>query len=559
LFCALAIIVLWAHAEFVTARAPLLSLGPYRIIKHLAAGGMADVWLAKAPESDRHVVVKCIGRAQANDDRYVAMFLDEARLAASLDHPNVVKVHDSGTHGGEYFFTMEYVHCEDARRLLTQLSKRGEKVPLEHVISIITSAAAGLHHAHRALGPDGQPLGIVHRDVSPANILIGYDGTVKVADFGIAKAHQRSVETQAGTLKGKVAYMSPEQCVADAVDCTSDVFSLGIVLYELLTVRRLFKGDNDFLTMTSIVLGHIPPPSKYRPDLPELLEDIILKALENKPADRYQSADELRLALVHFAEDNNLDISAAGLAAYMKRVFGEKPAPWCDDEPEVELSIDFDGSASGVVAPVADAMLTGKIASDAPLRRAQTVTEILDGAAAAPAASVSRHWEDAGWEDEPEPPPRVIVDPDASQPVAVQPFVEQPMVLATEPVRLSASPIKRRSRTAWFAGSAVALGVAIAAALFVMTSSDQPTRAPKPVAAKDPRPEPPPAPPPVEAPVVAETQPAVVEETAPVTTPPPVKRPRAGPAKKKPRVKPPAKNLPPAGVRWRSDVLFPTK
>ena len=248
-----------------------LKLGRYEIVKHLAQGGMADVLLARTvgiEGFERHVVIKRIRAEQARDRRYVDMFLDEARLAATLHHHNIVPVNDIGEEAGEYFFAMEYVHGEDVRALLTQLNKSRQHVPLEHAITIITAAAAGLHHAHEQRGPDRAPLDIVHRDVSPANILLGYDGGVKVADFGIAKAAHRTTETRSGTLKGKVAYMSPEQCVGEAVDRRSDVFSLGIVLYELLTVRRLFKGENDFVIMTSLVHGQIPPPSNYRPDLP---------------------------------------------------------------------------------------------------------------------------------------------------------------------------------------------------------------------------------------------------------------------------------------------------
>jgi len=483
---------------------------------------MADVLLAR--DGDRHVVAKRIRAEQAGDERYVAMFLDEARLASSVRHPNVVQVHDIGEHDGEYFFTMEYVHGEDARRLLTVLSKRDELVPLQHVIAIVSAAAAGLHHAHEARGADGRPLGIVHRDVSPANILLGYDGQVKMADFGIAKATRRNVETQTGTLKGKVAYMSPEQCVGEEMDRRSDVFSLGIVLYELLTVRRLFKGDNDFLTMTSIVLGHIPPPSKYRADLPEALETIIFKALENQPDDRYQTADELRIALEQFAEEHELDASPAAFAAYMHQVFGAKPMPWADSEPDVELSVDFDGSASGVVAPVIDKMLSGRLAIDAPLRRAQTATEVLESAEVAPS---------------------VIVEPVSA---GITTCLERP-----------------RKRSAWLVGGAAAFVLAALALVVVVTRSES-TAAPRPVAAVVPQP--PQAPPrsdePTVPPNLAATQ-AAPEE--PPAIAPPVKRPRMGPAKKKvppktmrvkanakPNVKADVKTEP---ARWSPEALFP--
>ncbi len=343
---------------------------------------MADVLLARAngiEGFERHVVIKRIRADVAGDARYVAMFLDEARLAASLHHHNIVGVNDIGEENGEYFFSMEYLHGEDARRLLSQVSKRGEQIPIEHVITIVTAAAAGLHHAHEQRGPDRKPLGIVHRDVSPANIMIGYDGSVKVADFGIAKAEQRSTETRTGTLKGKIAYMSPEQCVGEDVDRRSDVFSLGIVLYELVTARRLFKGDNDFLMMTAIVHGQIAPPSQYRPDLPSTLEAIILKALAKHRDDRYATADDLRIALEQFANDAGISRSSTALADYLKAQFGNRPEPWLDedDEPEIEVSVDFDGSASG--AAKAPAEVLERLAAqrrDAPIEptRAHAIT-----------------------------------------------------------------------------------------------------------------------------------------------------------------------------------------
>src|SRR5687767_10230119 len=238
---------------------------------------MAQVLLARSSGIEgfeRHVVVKRIHTERAEDPVFVKMFLDEARLAAQLHHNNIVQVHDIGKEKGEYFFAMEYVHGEDLRKLLMKVNKKKEKVPFEHVVTIVTTAALALHHAHEQRGPDRKPLGLVHRDVSPANIIVGYDGNVKVVDFGIAKAALRSTQdnTKAGSLKGKVSYMAPEQCAGQSVDRRSDVYSLGIVLFELSTVRRLFKGNNDFLTMSAIVQGNVPKPSSYRKDIPPELE-----------------------------------------------------------------------------------------------------------------------------------------------------------------------------------------------------------------------------------------------------------------------------------------------
>ena len=357
--------------------APRKTLGRYELIRHLASGGMAEVLLARATGIEgfeRHVVLKRIREAQARDVRFVEMFLDEARLAASLHHTNIAQVHDIGQDAGEYFFAMEYVHGEDLRKLLMHLAERGTMLPVEHIVTIVLSAAAALQYAHEHRSPDRKPLGIVHRDVSPANILVGYDGNVKVVDFGIAKASQRTTETQSGVMKGKVAYMSPEQCFGEPVDRRSDIFCLGIVLYELATVRRLFKAENDFLTMSAITLGAIPQPSSLRADLSPDLEAIILKALEGKPADRYQTADQMRVALEQYAAKAGLRTSTTALADYMRQEFGERPMPWLadDDEADAELTYDFDGSASGVVSAPSGFELPSGFGQGSPIVRART-------------------------------------------------------------------------------------------------------------------------------------------------------------------------------------------
>jgi serine/threonine protein kinase len=310
-------------------------IGRYQVLKPLAKGGMAEVFLARTlglKGFERHVVLKFIRVESGSDPKVIEMLLDEARLVASLHHRNIVQVHDVGQDDGKYFFAMEYVHGEDCRALLRRVKDKKEKIPLAHIITIVSAAAAGLHHAHEQRGTDRKPLNIVHRDISPGNILIGFDGGVKVVDFGIAKTDSQSVNTQAGEVKGKVGYMSPEQCKAIPLDRRTDVYMLGIVLYELCTVRRLFKGENRFATMQQIVEGNIPPPSRFRKDLPDELERIILKALATDPADRYQTADDLRLVLEAFAGRANLQVSPSKLSDYVKDLFGERPEPWIVDE-----------------------------------------------------------------------------------------------------------------------------------------------------------------------------------------------------------------------------------
>ncbi len=311
-------------------------LGRYQILKPLAKGGMAEVFLARAiglKGFERHIVLKFIRVEHGAKPQTVEMLLDEARLVAALHHRNIVQVHDVGQDGGQYFFAMEYVHGEDCRALLRKVKDVKQQIPFQHILTVITAAAAGLHYAHEMRGPDRKPLGIVHRDISPGNILIGFDGGVKVVDFGIAKTDKQSENTQAGEMKGKVGYMSPEQCKALPLDRRTDIYMLGIVLYELCTVRRLFKGENRFDTMAQIVEGNIAPPSRYRKDLPDELERIILKALATDPNERYQTADDLRLVIEAFATRANYQISPSKLSDYLKDLFGERLEPWLVDAP----------------------------------------------------------------------------------------------------------------------------------------------------------------------------------------------------------------------------------
>jgi serine/threonine-protein kinase len=211
-----------------------IHLGRYEIIRTLARGSLTDLLLGRATGEagfQRHVAIKQLREEHAQDAPCLEMFVNEARLAAALHHHNIVQVTDIGDESGQPYFAMEYVHGVDLRRLLTHLCRRQEQLPLEHVVAIIASAAAALHHAHEQRGSDGAPLGIVHRQVTPSNSLIGFDGNVKIVDFGIAKAAIKRIQTGVGVLKGSAPYMAPEQCAGRTIDRRSDVFALGIVLY----------------------------------------------------------------------------------------------------------------------------------------------------------------------------------------------------------------------------------------------------------------------------------------------------------------------------------------
>lgn len=302
--------------------------GSYQPLRRLAVGGMAEIFLARAEGLggfDKLCVQKRILPQHASDQAFVRIILDEARLMATLSHPNIAQVYDVGVEAGRHFFTMEYVHGEDLREILRAA---GGPLPLGEALGIIIGTAAGLHHAHEARGADGTPLRIVHRDVSPSNVLCGYDGGVKVTDFGVAKwAAQRS-ETEHGMLKGKVGYMSPEQCRAEPLDRRSDVFALGILLYEATTGRRPFDAESDFEVMNAIVNRAAAPPSTVVPGYPPELEAIVMKALERDRAARHATAEEMQHALEALAAERRLAIGPSALARFMTGLFGGKVTAW---------------------------------------------------------------------------------------------------------------------------------------------------------------------------------------------------------------------------------------
>jgi serine/threonine protein kinase len=304
----------------------------YEILGRLAEGGMAEIFLAKSigmAGLERHVVLKRVLPERARDPGFVAMFLDEARLAAQLHHPNIAQVYDIGKLGESYFFTMEYVHGDNARELLVRLATQRRQLAIGDALTIAGGMAAGLHHAHERRGTDRRPLGIVHRDVSPSNVILSYEGSVKVVDFGIAKANLRNAaDTRTGSVKGKVAYMSPEQCKGKELDRRSDVFSLGIVLWELCTGQRLYKYDTDFDTMSAIVYQEAPAPSTLRPGVPAEVDRIVRTALAKSADRRFATAQEMLEAIETAASRTGHPLSTTALGRTIKSVCGERPEPW---------------------------------------------------------------------------------------------------------------------------------------------------------------------------------------------------------------------------------------
>jgi len=296
----------------------------YEVLDRLAAGGMAEILAARVregPLQGRVLVLKRMLPHLARETAYTQMFQDEARILSMLDHPNVVRMYDSGTLDGLPYIAMEYIEGHDVRAAIIAEHRRGRRIPLGHVLAIVAGAAAGLDYAHERKDAGGRPLEIIHRDISPHNLLVTYDGLVKVVDFGIAKAQGRLNETRQTTLKGKLPYMSPEQAGGGSIDRRADVYALGAVLYELTTGKRPYRGKNDLQLLNAVLYTPIPKPSTLVAEYPQELERIVMKALARDASQRYPRAEELRADLTAFARSVGLDASANALGRYMQELF----------------------------------------------------------------------------------------------------------------------------------------------------------------------------------------------------------------------------------------------
>jgi serine/threonine-protein kinase len=275
-------------------------LGKYKLVKLIASGGMAEVYLARqagAAGFEKRVCLKRILPHLARDKQFVDMFLNEARLAASLDHPNIVSIFDLGEANGNYFIAMEFIDGPSLRAVHKRAADLNELLPIPELLKIISMAAGGLEYAHNLCDADGNALGLVHRDISPDNILVHRNGSAKVVDFGIAKAANSSGHTRTGTLKGKVAYMSPEQLRGEPLDRRTDVFALGVVLYEMVSGRRPWDAVSDVALIGKIVAEDAPPLGELRPDAPRELLNIVDRALAKDRGQRHQSCAELQADL----------------------------------------------------------------------------------------------------------------------------------------------------------------------------------------------------------------------------------------------------------------------
>ena len=306
-------------------------LGKFEVLRKIATGGMAEIYLARVRGRagfEKLFVLKRILPTAAGDPRFIQMFLDEARLVATLQHPNIADVLEVGEDRGAPFFIMEHVHGQDVRSIRIAESERHQGVPLRVSLAIVHAIASALDYAHDRCDANGVNLGLVHRDVSPSNILVSYEGAIKLIDFGVARVTNQNHKTQAGTVRGKGPYMSPEQCRGQALDRRSDLFSLGVVLYELTVGKRPFRGESEYEIMSQIVHHDPAPPSSQVDGYPRDLERIVAKLLARNPDQRYQHAEEVLQALEDFLEAHHLWVPLKKLSRYMRKLFSDRLIGW---------------------------------------------------------------------------------------------------------------------------------------------------------------------------------------------------------------------------------------
>ncbi len=355
--------------------------GSFLLLERLAMGGMAEVFLARDTRDDRLCAIKRILPTVAADDEFIAMFIDEAKIAGQLNHQNIARIIEIGKIDGSYFIAMEYVSGHDARALWDRVrddppADGGRGLPIGLTSYIVRKLSEGLDYAHKRRDARGRPLGIIHRDISPQNVLISYDGDLKIIDFGIAKAADRLVKTQTGILKGKFAYMAPEQARGEPIDHRSDVFAIGVVLYELLTGERAFKADTDFGLLEKVRRVDVVPVRQLRPEVPRDLERIVMKALARDAGDRYAWAGLLADELDRFLGEQGMTATRDELGAFVRRTFRDEHA-----EEQERLRRLTKGAPDGVPATID------------PFARST-------GSQASPVARSSRNGRSASAEDE---------------------------------------------------------------------------------------------------------------------------------------------------------------
>ena len=299
----------------------------YKIAEKVDAGGMAEIFRGYAFSLDgiqKQVAIKRVRPHLATNKRFIKMFIDEARLCMRLNHANITQVFDVGRAQDTYFLVMEFVDGANLRKIMQASADRGQRIPVEVGVSVVMGVCKALSHAHEARDEDGEPLNIVHRDVSPPNILISGQGEVKITDFGLAKAVTHLEATDPGVVKGKFSYLSPEAAEGKSVDSRADIFSCGIILHELLTGRRLFMGKTDLETVEQVRKCEIPPPSAFNPDVDHDLDEIVLKALSKDRKKRFQSARDVGESLAKYLFSHNLKVTDFDVAQVLRQLFSDE-------------------------------------------------------------------------------------------------------------------------------------------------------------------------------------------------------------------------------------------
>ncbi len=340
-----------------------ITFGKYQLLERINVGGMAEVFKAKAFGAEgfeRVLAIKRILPNMAEDDEFINMFIDEARIAVQLNHANIVPIYELGKFDNQYYIAMEYVPGKDLRQVFDRFRKKKEVMPQSAAAYVTSKICEGLDYAHRKTDHAGRPLNLIHRDVSPQNILLSYEGSVKITDFGIVKAEDRASKTQAGVLKGKFGYMSPEQVRGLEIDHRSDIFAVGILLYEALTAKRLFIGESDFATLEKVRNAEVVPPSQHNPNVSEALERVVLKALARERDERYQWALELHDDLQQFLIEENSVFNTNKLSILLKHEYRDEIANEMSKMeefmkmPPPQHSDAMDVAAHMRVAPTAD-------------------------------------------------------------------------------------------------------------------------------------------------------------------------------------------------------------
>jgi serine/threonine-protein kinase len=362
-------------------------LGDYELLRLVAQGGMADIYLARTRD-DRLCAIKVMNPSRSGDAEACTLFLDEGRVLGMLDHANLAGVYEVAKEGHCYYLAMEFVHGADLRELLATAERANTAMSYETAVAIVAAAAAGLDHAHRRCSPDGKPLRLVHRDVSLSNIMVSHTGTVKVIDFGIACASVSEHHTNPGVVRGKASYMSPEQALGEEVDLRTDVFALGVVLYELTTGRRCFSGTSDFERMLAVVRGEYVAPTAIVPGFPPGLARVIKTALAVDKNKRYASAAALLEALEGLAAAEDWQLHAAPIVALMTELYGEAPDPFAElhtvEITDSSILADDEHDADSEVAiivepPIAEAVVQATVIITRPRRLARgTESDVSD-------------------------------------------------------------------------------------------------------------------------------------------------------------------------------------